>query len=962
MNNFDPSIPNTQYTTPPLSLSPFTTREVDIIACLLHRRSSKKIGALLSLSSKTVSNHICNIMSKVGCTSREGILDYVEKVGYMPLLRQHYAHLNPTAFVEEQEIIKALPNSTPPLTKKSKIFWAIGISVFLMLIGGGVFFSLQLSSKKVIESVARSDFILPSENVLLNRPELIRRIEEKLTEKPGIQTVALIGMGGVGKTTLARQFARQQKTSVIWELNAETNQSLHSSFEDLAISLAKAPEDKKTLREIQETKDEKERETKLLSFVKERLRPLSNWLLIYDNVEKFSDIQKYFPHDPITWGVGKVLITTTDNNIQNDSHVNYGLQIGELNSNQKLALFSKIVGNDHLTKIKKEQAQQFLEKIPPFPLDISVAAYYLKTTNIPFERYINYIHQSNPDFENTQEKILKEGSDYSKTRYNIITTSLQSLINTNKEFADLLLLISLIDSQNIPRELLVKYKNEIVVDDFIYHLKKYSLITNEASIPAIGSTLSIHRSTQAVMLASLTKNLNLRKNGLMIKRLCQFLENQITLSLESENTFWIKSFVKHLEAFLSRKNFLNDIDNIYIKGSLGCLYFYLGEYKRSKNLIEKNILQLKKHPDFSHLHLARFLIYLGIVYRELGDYRQAEKTLTKSLNVYKNKFPDNEKEIAFVLSNLANVYRNLGKYQKAKELFEKNIVFYSSNPPKTYVDFAWFLLYSGYIYQDLNDYKKAKEQYEKCIAICQEHLSKNHIINAWVLSSLGNIYREFGNLEKAKNLIEQAVSICKIHLSDNHVGYAFITNHLGCVYREKGDYKKARALFEKSLLIYKIHYKKVHVRTALTLEELAKLDLLQGRRAEGVALFKESLKRMEENKSPSIYMILEDLAEVYFSDSEIAFKNGQKKQSQELRKIAISYLRQAHESILKHFPKDSPHIIRIQKKFENLEEKCPIRTPRSLSGSFQLNFCRIKSGESFHSAHPNQHNHKDKTA
>lgn len=806
-----------------------------------------------------------------------------------------------------------------PLLKYRK--WGVLISSALIL--GGLSLGVLNYKAKPIKSVARSDFILPGESVLLNRPELLSKIEENLTEKPGIQTVALVGMGGVGKTTLARQFARQQNVSVVWEINAETDQSLQSSFEDLAFSLAQKPEDKKVLKEIQETKDAKERETKLLSFVKEHLRPLSNWLLIYDNVEKFSDIQKYFPHDPNTWGAGKVLITTRDNNIQNDSHVSYAIQIGELDSNQKLALFNKIIGNrnpENLTKAKKEEVQQFLEKIPPFPLDISVAAYYISSTNTPYEKYVVYLNQDNENFIKINEKIQNETGNYSKTRYNIISTSLKSLLSMNKNFTDLLLLISLIDSQNIPRDLLNNYKDGSIVDNFIYNLKKFSLISDRTLPFSSQPVISIHRSTQKIILTYLKNELKLSKGDKIIDKIVSLVERYSDSIINAEDSANLKFIREHIASLLKNNSLLNISQVGSLNSNLGSIHYHLGNFAKAEILFKEGISNLNRGKK-NNIRLALALEGLGKLYSELGNYKNAAELREKSLLIF-NKYSNVYYfEILRISSNLGYVYKEMGEYKKAKELFEQNIASYSRNPPKTYVDFAWLLLYSGYIHQDLNNHEKAKEQYEKCIAVCQEHLPKNHVINAWVLSSLGNIYREFGNLEKAKSLIAQALSICKIHLSDNHVGYAFIINHLGRVYREKGDYKKARALLEKSLFIYKVHYKKDHVRIALTLEELAKLDLLESRRAEGVALFKEALKLMEENKHPNIYMILEDLAAVYFSDSETAFKKGQKKQSQELRKIAISYLRQTHESLLKHFPKNSPHIIRIENKIKNLEEK-----------------------------------------
>src|SRR5436190_21266292 len=57
----------------------FTPREIDIISCLMHMRGPHKISSLLVISPNTVVAHIRNIRLKIGCNSREGIIDFIEK-------------------------------------------------------------------------------------------------------------------------------------------------------------------------------------------------------------------------------------------------------------------------------------------------------------------------------------------------------------------------------------------------------------------------------------------------------------------------------------------------------------------------------------------------------------------------------------------------------------------------------------------------------------------------------------------------------------------------------------------------------------------------------------------------------------------------------------------------------------------------------------------------------------------
>ena len=126
----------------------------------------------------------------------------------------------------------------------------------------------------------QSNFMMMPETSLLERPVLMAKIQEKLKGQEGIQTIALVGVGGSGKTTLAQQVAHQQKASVVWKVNTETQETLMESFETLAEALSQTQEDKKIFLEIQEIKNTQKRKEKIIVWVRQKLHAHSNWFLI----------------------------------------------------------------------------------------------------------------------------------------------------------------------------------------------------------------------------------------------------------------------------------------------------------------------------------------------------------------------------------------------------------------------------------------------------------------------------------------------------------------------------------------------------------------------------------------------------------------------------------------------------------------------------------------------------------
>mgnify|MGYP003305584903 CR=1 FL=1 len=62
-----------------------TNREKDVFLLLIKNKSTKEIAKILSISEKTVRNHISNTMQKLGCKGRAGAVIELLKLGEIKL-------------------------------------------------------------------------------------------------------------------------------------------------------------------------------------------------------------------------------------------------------------------------------------------------------------------------------------------------------------------------------------------------------------------------------------------------------------------------------------------------------------------------------------------------------------------------------------------------------------------------------------------------------------------------------------------------------------------------------------------------------------------------------------------------------------------------------------------------------------------------------------------------------------
>ncbi|AIL13521.1 hypothetical protein IM40_08560 [Candidatus Paracaedimonas acanthamoebae] len=1057
----------------------FTRREIDIIACLLSGRAAKTIASFLRISPKTVETHMRNIMLKIGGSSRESIIDFIEKAGKFPITRKHYQNLLIEAAFEKRlkevaSLIKAekhdcilayeqddqllfissieksikeagiqtriskvtaqglnlqtaniiiyaasdalnksfldsfssgLPSQVlflfptieeaPLLGKERYIFpteqenyyflifeilnkvlpeinfekiflefkaehksmmqgsatdvsplavleagmisakdkprdlfklkawkrWALvgGLSSLSAIALGGFFKnpSQILLNKDSKEQELRSDLPLPAENIFLQRPALVQQIENSFKGAQGIQAVALVGIGGAGKTALARQYARAQPSGLVWEITAETKESLLYSFENLAYSLAKTEEEQRILRGIKDLRVANEREEKLMFFIKQKLKMQTSWLLIFDNIEAFTNIQKYFPYDSKAWGEGRVIVTTRDLNIKNNNYINHTIVVPELSVEEKLDLLIKIVGKDtSFSSAQKKQAESFLAHIPPFPLDVSIASYYLKAANISYEDYLNRLNKYDKQSLETQERFLEDASGYTKTRYSIIAASLQKLIDENKEFAELLLFISFLDAKDIPWKLLNTYKNDIIVDSFAYNLKKYSLIVNGNS-NNLNSTsyFSLHKSTQEISRSYLSNTLNIQKNVKILESLADILGNYIAERIKQDDQPNIKNLENHCEAFLSHTSpWHNSIDITLLKGELGGIYLLLGNFKKAKYILEKtysNIMLYKKCFKF-----PRVLVYLGGTYKLLGSFDEGKNFLKESLKIYKEFYVNENIEIAWVSAYLGDTYNQLGEYSKAIKLLEDSLSTYKKCNSKNLAAIAWVLGYMGTAYTKLGNYKKARNLITQSLSIYKKHYPDNNLRIAGSLRLLGYANMEEGNYLEARSLLVQSLKIYRDNYPEDHIRIAWILKLLADLYQRQGNFNKAKNLLERSLNIYIKHYGKEHVETARLLIILGKVYFQEEHLSISEDLFKRVTKIYNKSKHPEVYIPLESLGDLYLQRSTQALKEENNQQAQELKAQAIEYLNHSLKVLKANFPVNSPHVTRVHSKLD----------------------------------------------
>jgi tetratricopeptide (TPR) repeat protein len=652
------------------------------------------------------------------------------------------------------------------------------------------------------------------------------------------QPQAMSGLGGIGKTQLAVEYAyrhMQDYDAVLW-ISAGSFETLFSGFANLA-SLLQLPE-----------RFESD-PWKCVKGVQHWLRQQNRWLLILDNADDLSLLPDFFPPGQLK---GHILLTTRAyalSGLANRIEVDPLSQAtGTLLLLHRAGLLPLGLSLEQARDEDRLDAQQIWQELGGLPLALDQAGAYIEETQCGLP---NYLHL----FRTHRSMLLKQRGgilrDHPASVYTTLTLAVRAVTQRYSAAEDLLWVCALVYPDAIPEEVFLQGASHLgsTLELMCSELQDWNALLGAASAYSLlkrqprAKTFSVHRLVQAVLQEHIPKQERVQWTQRVITALNQvFPENELAsweicerlvphiLSVEEHTRSWANTPLE-LAALLQRT--ARQITKRM-------------QYKQAEPLYLRALQILEPALGSDHPDLAILLERLATLSYFLGRYEQAESFQQRVLFIKEQILGADHPEVAQALDSLAYFSSKQGKDEQAELLYQQAIHILerqgASNALQPLVNL-------GEHYQLRGKFELAETLYQQALDLWEQTTDTGNFIAIVILTNWSHIFCDRGEYQQAEHLSQRALQICEQETGSKHLNMVVPLRSSAYVYGKQKRYEQAELLYQRALIISDEGTEKGHEEhpdMVRMLQELADLYQEQGKYEQAKPLYRRVLRYNEQ--------------------------------------------------------------------------------------------------------------------
>jgi len=261
-------------------------------------------------------------------------------------------------------------------------------------------------------------------------------------------------------------------------------------------------------------------------------------------------------------------------------------------------------------------------------------------------------------------------------------------------------------------------------------------------------------------------------------------------------------------------------------------------YRAAEPLYRTALALTEKHSGANHPDTAPYLSNLAGLLQATNRLAEAEPLLRRALAIDEKSYGDAHPNVAIRLNNLAALLHATNRLAEAEPLMRRALAIDEQSFGDAHPNVALRLNNLAQLLQDTNRLAEAEPLMRRALAIDEQSYGPAHPNVATGLNNLAQLLQDTNRLAEAEPLLRRALAIAEQSYGPAHPQVATGLNNLAHLLKATNRLAEAEPLLRRALAIDEQSYGDAHPNVAISLNNLATLLYSTNRLAEAEPLMR----------------------------------------------------------------------------------------------------------------------------